>query len=35
MGLDVDAPRPQHVVVADPLDAGQSAGVVDQMPHGL
>ena len=26
LGLDVDAPRPQHVVVADALDSRESAG---------
>ena len=30
LGLDVDAPRSQHVVVADAVDTRESAGVVDQ-----
>ena len=29
LGLDVDAPRSQHVVVADAVDTRESAGVVD------
>ncbi len=33
LGLDVGAPRPQHVVVADPLDSGEAAGVVHQVAH--
>ena len=32
-GLDVDALRSQHVVIADPLDSGESAWVVDQVAH--
>ena len=32
-GLDVDAPCPQHVVVADALGAGESGGVVDQVAN--
>ena len=33
LGLDVDAPRSQHVVVADALNAGQTGGVVHQIAH--
>ena len=33
LGLDIDAPRSQDVVVADPLDSRESAGVVDQVAH--
>ena len=33
LGLDVDAPRSENVVVADAVSAGQSAGVVDQVSH--
>ena len=32
-GLDVDASRPHHVVVADPMDAGLAGGAVDQVAH--
>ena len=32
-GLDVETARSQHVVVADPLDSGEAAGVVDQVAH--
>ena len=33
LGLDVDAPRSQHVVVADAVDTRESAEVVDQVAH--
>ena len=33
LGLDVDAPRSQHVVVSDAVDTRESPGVVDQVAH--
>ena len=32
-GLDVETPCAQHVVVADPLAAGEPGGVVDEVSH--
>ena len=33
LGLDVDTPRSQHVVVADALGSREAAGVVHQVAH--